>query len=81
MPSFPRSCGSSRPNAINLFYGSWAVKRNNLDNQLPEDEDLLDLVMSVGIDKAPPVVVMGKVDKTTDQVTATRVSWTLRKRA
>lgn len=66
------------PNAINLFYGSWAVKRNNLDNQLPEDEDLLDLVMSVGIDKATPVVVVGKVDTTTDQVNATRVAWTLR---
>ena len=66
------------PNAINLFYGSWAVKRNNLDNQLPEDEDLLDLVMSVGIDKATPVVVVGKVDTTTDQVNSTRVAWTLR---
>src|SRR3990172_5821410 len=61
------------PNAINLFYGSWAVKRNNLDNQLPEDEDLLDLVMSVGIDKATPVVVVGKVDTTTDQVNPTPV--------
>ena len=66
------------PNAINLFYGSWAVTRNKLDNQLPEDEDLLDLVMSVGIDKATPVVVVGKVDTTTDQVNSTRVAWTLR---
>jgi len=66
------------PNAINLFYGSWAVKRNNLDNQLPEDEDLADLVMSAGIDKATAVVVVGKADTTTDQVNATRVAWTLR---
>src|SRR5512140_2718731 len=39
------------PIAINQFYGSWAVKRDNLDNQLPEDEDLADLVKSAGIDK------------------------------
>jgi thiosulfate/3-mercaptopyruvate sulfurtransferase len=66
------------PNAINLFYGSWAVKRNNLDNELPEDEDLADLVRSAGIDKATAVVVVGKVDTTTDQVNSTRVAWTLR---
>jgi thiosulfate/3-mercaptopyruvate sulfurtransferase len=66
------------PNAINLFYGSWAVKRNNLDNQLPEDEDLADLVQSAGIEKATPVVIVGKADTTTDQVNATRVAWTLR---
>lgn len=66
------------PNAINLFYGSWAVTRNKLDNQLPEDEDLADLVKSAGIDKATAVVVVGKVDTTTDQVNATRVAWTLR---
>ena len=66
------------PNAINLFYGSWAVTREKLDNQLPEDEDLADLVKSAGIDKATPVVVVGKVDTTTDQVNSTRVAWTLR---
>jgi len=54
------------------------VKRNNLDNQLPEDEDLADLVKSAGIEKATPVVIVGKADTTTDQVNATRVAWTLR---
>jgi len=66
------------PNAINLFYGSWAVSRNKLDNQLPEDEDLADLVKSTGIEKETPVVIVGKVDTTTDQVNSARVAWTLR---
>jgi thiosulfate/3-mercaptopyruvate sulfurtransferase len=66
------------PRAINVFYGSWAIKRGGLDNQLPEDEDLADLLRGAGIGRATPVVVVGKVDTTTDQVNATRVAWTLR---
>lgn len=66
------------PNAINVFYGAWAVTRNGLDNQLPEDEDLADLIKEAGIDAATPVVVVNKVDTATDQVNNTRVAWTLR---
>ncbi len=66
------------PNAINVFYGSWAVTRNNLKNQLPENEDLADLMKSSGIDMATPVVVVGKVDTMADKVNSARVAWTLR---
>ncbi len=66
------------PGAINVFYGAWAVKRNNLDNQLPEDEELLELVQDSGIEKTTAVVIVGKADTTTDQVNLTRVAWTLR---
>src|SRR3990170_3415635 len=66
------------PNAINVFYGSWAVTRNDLKNQLPENEDLADLLKDSGIDMKTPVVVVGKVDTVADQVNATRVAWTLR---
>jgi len=66
------------PNAINLFYGSLAVKRNNLDNQLPEDADLSDLVKDAGIEKTTLVVIVGKVDTVADQVNQTRIAWTLR---
>jgi thiosulfate/3-mercaptopyruvate sulfurtransferase len=38
----------------------------------------VDLVKSAGIDASAPVVVVGKVDTTTDQVNLTRVAWTLR---
>jgi thiosulfate/3-mercaptopyruvate sulfurtransferase len=65
-------------NAINIVYGSWAVERNNLKNQLPENEDLIDLLESSGIDMATPVVVVGKVDALPDQMKSTRVAWTLR---
>lgn len=65
-------------NAINVFYGAWAVSRNDLKNQLPEKEDLADLVKSSGIDPSTPVVVVGKVDTMADRVNATRIAWTLR---
>src|SRR3989339_1873697 len=65
------------PNSINVFYGSWAVKKNNLDNELPEDDDLFDVIGSAGIKPGSRVVVVGSVDAVVDQVNLTRVAWTL----
>ncbi|MCM2264486.1 MAG: rhodanese-like domain-containing protein [Desulfuromonadales bacterium] len=64
--------------AVNAFYGSWAVKRDNLDNQLPETEDLQDVLLAAGIGGQTPVVIIGKVDTVADQVNNTRIAWTLR---
>jgi thiosulfate/3-mercaptopyruvate sulfurtransferase len=66
------------PGSVNVFYGSLAVTRDQLANQPPEAEDLADLLRASGIDKNTPVVVVGKVDTTTDQVNNTRIAWTLR---
>jgi len=66
------------PGSVNLFYGSWAVKRDNLANQLPQKDDLADLVKDAGIGKGTAVVVVGKVDTLSDEVNRTRVAWTLR---
>src|SRR3990172_6452154 len=65
------------PNSINVFYGSWAIKKKGLDNELPEDDDLLDIIGSSGIKKDSSVVVIGKTDTTPDLVNAPRVAWTL----
>ncbi|OHE23518.1 MAG: hypothetical protein A2X92_01995 [Syntrophus sp. GWC2_56_31] len=65
------------PNSINIFYGTWDVKKQGLDNELPEDDDLFDAIGSAGITAASHVVVVGNTDSTTDQANLTRVAWTL----
>ncbi len=66
------------PNAINLYFDSLAVKRNNLENQLPEADDLSDLLKDAGIDPTTLVVVVGPVDSLKYQVNQTRIAWTFR---
>jgi len=66
------------PNAINVFYGSWAMKRGDLLNELPADDDLKDVLSSAGIEHTSKVVVVGKTDAPTDRVDFTRVAWTLK---
>ena len=65
------------PNSINVFYGSWAIKKKGLDNELPEDDDLFDVIGSAGIKAGSHVVVVGKTDTAPDLVNMTRVAWTL----
>jgi thiosulfate/3-mercaptopyruvate sulfurtransferase len=65
------------PNSINVFYGSWAIKKKGLDNELPEDDDLFDVIGSAGIKAGTHVVVVGKTDTAPDLVNMTRVAWTL----
>lgn len=66
------------PNAVNAFYGSWAVGKGGLDNQLPEDDDLLDAINSAGINNDSLVVIVGKTDALVELANATRVAWTLK---
>lgn len=65
------------PGAINVFYGAWAVTRGGLDNEIPADSDLVDLLSSNGIASDAWVVVVGQADNATDRVNRTRVAWTL----
>lgn len=39
------------PGAVNVFYGSWAIKKGALLNELPPLDDLADVIGSAGIDK------------------------------
>lgn len=66
------------PGAVNVFYGTWALKTPVLDNELPPDDDLLDIVNGAGITPQSLVVVAGKVDNPTEQSNNTRVAFTLR---
>jgi thiosulfate/3-mercaptopyruvate sulfurtransferase len=66
------------PGAVNVFYGTWAIKRGNLLNELPSKDDLADVISSAGIAADSTVVVVGKMDAPGDRVDATRVAWTLK---
>ncbi len=66
------------PGAVNVFYGSWAIKKGTLLNELPPVDDLADVIGNAGIDKDSVVVIIGKTDKVPDQFDMTRVAWTLK---
>ena len=66
------------PGAINVFYGSWAIKKGELLNELPPIDDLVDVIGGAGIDKDSLVVVVGKTEKVPEQFDMTRVAWTLK---
>jgi len=66
------------PGAVNVFYGTWAIKAGDNDNQLPADDDLTDIVGSAGIRPDSTVIVYGKTDTLGDRVNVTRVAWTLK---
>jgi thiosulfate/3-mercaptopyruvate sulfurtransferase len=66
------------PNSISVFYGTWAIKKNGLDNELPEDDDLFDIIGSSGIKVDSHVVVIGKTDTIVDRVNQARIAYTLK---
>jgi thiosulfate/3-mercaptopyruvate sulfurtransferase len=66
------------PNAINAFYNSWVIAKDGKTNELPAEDDLRDLIGSIGSDKDSTVVVVGKNDPMPDRLSMTRVAWTLK---
>jgi thiosulfate/3-mercaptopyruvate sulfurtransferase len=66
------------PGAVNSFYGSWAIKKGELLNELPALDDLFDVIGAAGIGKDSLVVLVGKTEKLPDRFDMTRVAWTLK---
>lgn len=66
------------PGAVNVFYGSWAIKAGTLLNELPAVDDLADVIGGAGIGKDSLVVLVGKTEKVPEQFDMTRVAWTLK---
>jgi len=66
------------PNSVNVFYGSWAISKGGMRNELPAMDDLFDLIGSSGITPETHVVVVGKTDTPPDKFDMTRVVWTLK---
>lgn len=66
------------PGSVNVAYGSWAIKKGELLNELPGKEDLIEVIGGAGITADSTVVIVGKTDKVPDQFDMTRVAWTLK---
>lgn len=66
------------PNAVNVFYGSWAIKKGDLLHELPANDDLFDMIGAAGIDQNSIVVIIGKTEAMPDRFDMTRVAWTLK---
>jgi len=66
------------PNAVSAFYGSWAMMKGGLRNELPATDDLFDVIGAAGIGSDSIIVLVGKTDTVPDQTDITRVAWTLK---
>jgi thiosulfate/3-mercaptopyruvate sulfurtransferase len=66
------------PGSVSAIYSTWAVKKGDLLNELPPDDDLKDALGAAGIKPDSTVVIIGKADTPADRVDITRVAWTLK---
>lgn len=65
------------PGAINIMYGALAIKKNNLDNEMPQADDLADILNAAGLTAKSKVVVYNKVDNIMERANMTRIAQTL----
>ena len=65
------------PKALNAFYGAWAYKKGELYSEVPDPEDLNDLIGSMGIGLDSRVVVVGRTDTPRESYQCARVACTL----
>ncbi len=63
------------PGSVNVFYGVWAITKGEMRNELPELDDLGDIIAGAGIKADSTVVVVGPA--AADFSFITRVAWTL----
>ncbi len=66
------------PGAIGVFYNNWAPGAGGLKNEMPMDDDLIDLLSANGITPDSNVVIYGKTDTATERIDATRVAWAMK---
>jgi thiosulfate/3-mercaptopyruvate sulfurtransferase len=65
------------PGAVNIMYGALAVKKNNLDNEIPHVDDLADILNAAGLTSKSKVVIYNKVDNIMERANMTRIALTL----
>lgn len=65
------------PGAVNDFYRAWSFKKADLNTEVPDMDDLFELVGSAGISPDNDVVVVGKMDTWQERVHIARVACTL----
>ena len=64
------------PGAVNIMYGALAIKNNNLDNEMPQIDDLADVLNAAGITSKSKVVIYNKVDNILERANMTRIAQT-----
>lgn len=65
------------PGAVSSFFGSWIIEKDKLILELPPDDDLLDLIGSLGIKPDSSVVVVSSADNDYSRADAARVAFTM----
>jgi thiosulfate/3-mercaptopyruvate sulfurtransferase len=65
------------PQALSAFYGGWAYKKGELYSEIPDPDDLNDLIGSMGIGLDSLVVVVGRTDTPRESYQCARVACTL----
>ncbi len=66
------------PKALNVIYGSWAIMKGGLRNEIPPLDDLSDVISAAGIGPESLVVIVGKADTIPNRTDISRVAWTLK---
>ncbi len=66
------------PGSISLTFNAWRTMEDNLGCQLPQKDELADIVCSIGAGKNTHIIIVGKTDTDIDHVNTTRVAWTLK---
>jgi thiosulfate/3-mercaptopyruvate sulfurtransferase len=65
------------PKSISSFYRAWAYKRGELFSEVPEVDDLQDMIGEAGISMDSLIVVVGSVDSPRESYHSARVACTL----
>ncbi len=66
------------PGAVGISYINWAPTIGGMQNQIPADDELIDLLSANGIQSDSTVVVYSTTATGADRVNVTRVAWTLK---
>ncbi|MBC8019200.1 MAG: sulfurtransferase [Verrucomicrobia bacterium] len=64
------------PGAVNVMYGALAIKKNNLDNEMPQSDDFADVLNAAGLTAKSRVVIYNKVDNILERANMTRIAQT-----
>ena len=64
--------------AVNLFYRAWAFKKKHLYAEIPDQDDLSEMIGSAGISPGSRVVVVGSTGTPQEKVHGARVACTLK---
>ena len=65
------------PKAVNVYYGAWAFKKGDLYTEVPELDDLFEMIGYAGIGYDSHIVVVGKTDTPMESYQVARVACTL----